>query len=148
MQQNRLRLFNYVLGAILLWLTSATPLLYAQGSNAVHTLRLQGNGLSWVQLIVDDVITFNGFLQPGERREWQGAQMTLHIASAAEVTATFDGANVQVIVDETHPSVTLHWPIKRTLLPEATPTTAGASRAPAYYDPAFGLLASLGIPPL
>ena len=133
MHQIRLHLFHYTLGVLLLWLTSATPLVYAQGSTTLHTLRLQGTGLSWVQVVVDGAITFNGFLQPGETREWQGAQMTVHVASAAEVTATFDGANAQVIVDEAHPSVTLHWPIKRTLIPEATPTTAGASRAPAYY---------------
>lgn len=133
MQPMRTRWYRCGLGLLLLWLTSATPFVYAQNNNEPHTLRINAKGLSWVQVLVDQGLAFNGFLQPGDTREWQGAQITLTVASAETVTATFDGTNARVIVDETRPSVTLHWPIKRTLIPEATPTTPGPSRAPATY---------------
>lgn len=133
MQPMRTRWYRSGLGLLLLWLTTATPLVYAQTKNDLHTLRVNVKGLSWVQVLVDQTIVFNGFLQPDDSREWQGTQLTLTIASAEEVTATFDGANERVIVDQTRPSVTLHWPFKRTLVPEATPTTSDTNRAPAYY---------------
>lgn len=123
----------YSCGLLLLWLTLTTPVIYAQTNQELHTLRIQVDGITWVQVLVDQTVAFNGFLQPGDSREWQGAQIALTIASAEPVTGTFDGANERVIVDETRPSVTLHWPFKRTLIPEATPTTSDTSRAPAYY---------------
>lgn len=127
------RWYNCGLILLLLWLTDTTSLVYAQTNNELHTLRIQVTGITWVQVLVDQTLVFNGFLQPGDSREWQGAQLTLAIASAETVTATFDGANERVIVDEMRPSITLQWPFKHTLVPEATPTTPDSSRAPTYY---------------
>lgn len=129
----RTRWYSCGLLLILLWFTYTAPFVSAQTVNELHTLRIQVDGIAWVQVLVDQTIAFNGFLQPGDSREWQGTQFTLTIASAEEVTATFDGASERVIVDQQRPSITLHWPLKRTLIPEAMPTTPDAGRAPAYY---------------
>lgn len=129
----RARWYSCGWGLLLLWLTSTTPFVYAQSNNELHTLRLKVEGITWVQVLIDQTLVFNGFLQPGDNREWQGAQITVTLASAEPVTATFDGANERVIVDETRPSATIQWPIKRTLVPEETPTASDTSRAPTFY---------------
>ncbi|MEZ4727753.1 MAG: hypothetical protein R3E79_11550 [Caldilineaceae bacterium] len=53
------------------------PSSYAQTQTAAefHSLRIGCRGVSWVQVVVDQVIVFNGFLQPGEWRAWQGNRL-------------------------------------------------------------------------
>lgn len=119
---------HFLLVVALYLVTGRSPHAHAQTAAEFRTLRIDVRGVSWVQVVVDQVIAFNGFLQPGEQRTWQGQQITLTIASAEEVKATLDGTTKRVLLDQSRQSLTFHWPEQR-----APPPTASPTRTPTYY---------------
>ena len=95
--------------------------LFAQSDASIHTLRLETGGPSMVQVEADGVVLFAGNLGAGEVRLWQGRNLRLTLESGAPAQLTLDG-QLQETLDPTGQPLTFRWP-----------TTAVATRAPAYY---------------
>ena len=118
---------------LLFLLAGVVPVAHAQANDAPHRLRIDVAAWSWVQVVVDERLAFNGVLPQNRGGEWQGRQITVTIASSAPVTVTVDGAIQRRLLADAQGSAVLHWPEP----PIPAPVTNQPTNQPANQQPTF-----------
>ncbi|MCS7286399.1 MAG: DUF4115 domain-containing protein [Anaerolineae bacterium] len=95
-------------------------------------LTLAGVGRSWLEVRVDQVLVFAGFLNPGETLSWNGETIYVKCGNAGGVKAIVNGEDIGVLGGEGE-VLNLEWkaghtrPFLLTPVPSPTPTaTPGA----------------------
>lgn len=133
MQQVRSILFLIGVGICCLLFWQRSPLVYAQDAPALRSLKIEVDGWSWVQVVVDAQLAFNGVLPQGHIGEWQGRQLTLTIASSAPVTVTLDGVTQRRLLADAQGSAILHWPEPPIPTPIIDQTNQLTNQPPTFY---------------
>jgi len=100
-------------------------------SNPQHTLHVEGEGFSIVQVEVDGSLRFQGILSPHEVRHWRGEHITLTIESNLPIALTFDGI-LQGAIQQAGEKVTVRWPLRTPMV------FAAEERPPQYYTVVAG----------
>jgi len=85
-------------------------------------LHLEVSQRSWVRITVDDQVRLESVLEPGEQRDWEGAQsIDLRTGNAAGVVVTVNGQE-RGALGEIGEVVELRWSLDQGQLVELTPT--------------------------
>ena len=59
------------------------------------TIGVEATGRSWIRVVADDAVAYEGFVTAGEQRRWQAnGSMTVRVGNAGAVIVTVNGKNV------------------------------------------------------
>ncbi len=93
---------------ITLFLYLVSPITAQEKTDFAHTIQLQVTEKSWIEVIVDGSLLYNGVIESGSWRVWIGDDIYLRIDNASGVEVTHNERSLGILGDDDE-VVTRHW---------------------------------------